>query len=44
MKKNKKDLLIMGVMVLIGIGCLWLVCLRAEQIDNNSGVNYEERY
>ena len=31
--KKKKSLLICGVLILIGVGCIYLMCLRAEQID-----------
>ena len=40
MKKIKKALLIV-LIYLIGIGCIYALCLRAEQIDNHNKVNYQ---
>lgn len=34
--KKKKSLLIYGVLVLIGVGCIYLMCLRAEQLDKEA--------
>lgn len=34
--KKKKELLLLGVIVLIGVGCIYLMCLRAEQIDKET--------
>lgn len=39
--KKRKELLLLGLIILIGIGCIYLMCLRAEQIDNNEVV-YEK--
>lgn len=42
--KKKKNLLIYGVIILIGVACFMLLCERAEQIDNNMEVSYEKSY
>lgn len=40
---KKKELLAWGLIILIGIGCILLMCERAEQV-NNMEVSYEKSY
>lgn len=41
--KKRKELLLGVIVILIGIGCILLMCERAEQV-NNMEVSYEKSY
>lgn len=42
--KKRKELLRWGLVILIGVGCILLMCVRAEQVDKAMEASYEERY
>lgn len=41
-KERIKKFIGYAIIIILGVSCIWLICLRAEQVDRQ--VQYEESY